>query len=386
MDEKRAKILIVDDNLKNIQVLGTILKEANYSVGFSTDGLQAVNLLKKKNDYELILLDVNMPVMNGYDTCRIIRNELFLTEIPIIFLTAHSEVENIIEGFEAGAQDYVRKPFNARELLVRVNTHLQLKYKNDEIKKMNQTLELKVAERTAELVSANKKLSMMDKAKSDLLTLLSHELRTPLTGIMGFAKLLSDSVNDEEQKLFVDYLLDSADRLLRFSETALLITSLKFKTYKFEFQQHNLTFLVDEVVNTFSKEIEEKKLAIIKNLVDSNISVSADMDLISIAFKNILDNAIKASPKNSTIIITVDVFDGNVLIKIKDEGTGFKEEAMSQLFELFSTTDILHHFEGLGLGLASVKLIMDIHKGKTDVKNSENGAEVSMSIPMLYNE
>ena len=135
MDELSAKqfnILVVDDNPKNIQVIGNILREVGYLVGFATEGQQALSLLKENNDYDLILLDVDMPVLNGYDTCKAIREDDSLKEIPVIFLTAFTDIENVIIGFEVGAQDYITKPFNSKVLLARVGTHLQLKHKTDE--------------------------------------------------------------------------------------------------------------------------------------------------------------------------------------------------------------------------------------------------------------
>jgi two-component system sensor histidine kinase/response regulator len=381
-EEKGAKVLIVDDNLKNIQVLGNILKEANYTIGFATDGRQALGFLKKTK-FELVLLDVNMPVMNGYETCKEIRKDQELKEIPVIFITANRDVENVVEGFEAGAQDYVTKPFNAKELLSRVNTQLQLKNQSDEIKKMNRRLERKVAERTAELVEANNKLSQLDKAKSDLLILLSHELRTPLSGILGFAQILLDGIKDDEQKEFVRLLIDSAKRLLNFSETALLITSLKLKTYNLEFRIHNLADHIDNSIKKLSAKIKEKNLALNKEIIDGDISVSADIDLIAIAFQNILENAVKASPENGNININISKNAGFVVIAVSDEGKGFSREAIDQLFEFFSTTDVMHHFEGYGLGLASVRLIMDIHNGKAVVRNLEKGAEVSLLLPLI---
>jgi len=380
-----AKVLIVDDNLKNIQILGSLLKNNGYMVGFATEGNQALGLLKHKNDFDLVLLDVKMPGMNGFETCNEIRKDNSLDEIPVIFLTAYGNEENIITGFEAGAQDYLTKPVNPKEFLVRVNTHIQLKKRRDQVNKMNHQLELKVAERTAALKEANKKLEVLDKAKTDFLSLLSHELRTPLTGILGFAQLLLESVKDEEQHQFIKMMIDSADRLLSFSETALLLTSLKIKTYNFEFKTQDASSIVNDTIAGFTKEITEKELTIIKNYTPKEISISIDEQLARQAIRNILSNAIKAAPAGSKIYISVMIENGNVITKIKDEGPGFSEEALSRLFELFSAADVMHHYEGFGLGLASVKFIMDVHKGKVVINNSTSGAEVCLSVPMVNN-
>lgn len=145
-NEQRFKVLIVDDNPKNIQVIGNILQVKNYIIGYATDGKQALNLLQKSPDYDIVLLDVNMPVMNGFEVCIEIRKDELLKNIPIIFITALTEVENVIKGFNIGAQDYITKPFKAKELLVRINTHLMLKYKSDQIQSYAKELEKKNAE------------------------------------------------------------------------------------------------------------------------------------------------------------------------------------------------------------------------------------------------
>src|SRR5665648_792049 len=120
---KDFKDLSVDDNPKNIQVIGSILMEANYEVGFAMDGKQALELLTESKDYDLVLLDVNMPVMNGFETCKAMRHTEFLREIPVIFLTALNEPENILTGFDVGGQDYVSKPVSYTHLRAHETRH-----------------------------------------------------------------------------------------------------------------------------------------------------------------------------------------------------------------------------------------------------------------------
>jgi CheY-like chemotaxis protein len=141
--EKQCKILVVDDNLINIKFIENILRKANYFVESALDGHQALILLKTTHNYDLILLDIDMPEINGFDVCKAIRKDELLKEVPVIFLTGFCDTDNIVTGFEVGAQDYITKPFNVKELLARVDTHIQLKQKSDQIKEMNQLLEYK---------------------------------------------------------------------------------------------------------------------------------------------------------------------------------------------------------------------------------------------------
>ena len=132
-DNKKYSVFIVDDNQKNIQVIGNVLQEAGYDVGFAINGKQALSILQKNNAYDLVLLDIDMPVMNGFEACVEIRKDEKLKDLPIIFLTAFSDSDNLVKGFDLGAQDYITKPFNSRELLVRVKTHVELKCQREQL-------------------------------------------------------------------------------------------------------------------------------------------------------------------------------------------------------------------------------------------------------------
>ena len=227
-ENKDFRILIVDDVPKNIQVLGNILINEEYQISYTQDGYHALSLIRK-NKFDLILLDIMMPEIDGYEVCKRIMANPETASIPIIFLTAKADKESVIKGFKYGASDYITKPFNPEELLSRVRTHLELKYKKEILENINFELEQKVQKRTAELSAANKKLLTLDKAKSDFLNIISHEIRTPLNGIQGLTDLLTDSMDKKQQLNYIESLKDASDRLVKFSETALLITSLSTK-------------------------------------------------------------------------------------------------------------------------------------------------------------
>ena len=166
------RILIVDDNSKNIQVLATVLAKNNYEVEYALRGKDAIEIVKSE-DFELILLDIMMPGMDGFDTCIALKKIENRKDIPVIFLTAKTEIESITRGFEIGGVDYITKPFNDKELLKRISTHLELKKSKEKLKEVNQWLEAQVEERTRELKSAkeelekaNNELTTMDKAKN----------------------------------------------------------------------------------------------------------------------------------------------------------------------------------------------------------------------------
>lgn len=381
--ERQFKILVVDDSLQNIQLLGNMLKIAGYEVGFATDGEQALKILHNQVIYDLKLLDIDMPVMNGFETCRIIRKDELLKEIPVIFLTAFTDSDKIIEGFEIGAQDYVTKPFHPSELLARVNTHLQLTYKTELLREVNNTLELKVEQRTAALTEANIKIARLDKAKSDFLMLISHEMRTPLNGIIGLTELLKDSASNPVQSEYIEYLVLSAAKLLKFSDSALLITNLQLKDYDFSREKQNLKHLLESILLQFEDKINNKNIQIIRKFSSEEWLIPADRELLEVSLKCILENAITFSPEGSEIVISIGKKNEEIQISIIDQGPGFAEESIAQSFESFNAADMAHHSEGFGLSLAAVKLIMDIHSGSIQIHNNKTGAQVSLCMPLI---
>ncbi len=376
---KDFKVLAVDDNPKNIQVIGSILMEANYEVGFAMDGKQALELLSESKDYDLVLLDVNMPVMNGFETCKAMRHNELLREIPVIFLTALNEPENILTGFDVGGQDYVSKPFNSKELLSRVKTHLDLKRSKDQLKMVNQWLEIKVKERTqdlqtanAELEIANNELIYLDKAKGDFLEKLSHEIRAPLAGIMGFITVLQNEMNPTELLELLKYLDVSAARLERFTTISMLITELRTKMTSLNREEVKVDDLIEFARQRQSDQIQLRNMSVIIDGAVDTITINGERNLLEICFESLMDNALKYSPGGSKMTISVKLFNGQVICTFIDEGRKFTSETLTKIYDLLSLKD--KQFEdNEALDIALVNLIMNSHLGKMEVTNNDNG-------------
>lgn len=375
---KDFKVLAVDDNLKNIQVIGSILTEANYEVGFAMDGKQALDLLLESNDYDLVLLDINMPVMNGIETCKAMHRNKLLREIPVIFLTALNEPDNILAGFDAGGQDYVTKPFNAKELLSRVKTHLDLKRSKDQLKMVNQWLEIKVKERTLELQQANAQLEianneliLLDKIKADFLEKLSQEIRAPLAGIMGFITVLQEHINPSELLELLKYLDVSAARLERFTTMSLLITELRTKTTALIKEDVLVNELITYVIERQAEQIQLKNISVITDCTPDHIIIRGQRNLLETCFENLLDNALKYSLVGSKFSIGIKLEDDLTICTFTDQGRSFKEETLKKIYGL-SSGNHLPFEENEALDISLVNLIMEAHEGKMEVFNNEN--------------
>lgn len=380
METNKKLIMIIDDVPKNIQVLANILDEQNYEIAFADNGHLALQILNNVKP-DLILLDVMMPEMDGYELCTILKNSDDLKDIPIIFLTAKNDTDSIVKSFDIGAADYLTKPFNSSELLARVKTQLALSESKRKLKDINQLLEQKVNEKTIELRLANEKLNKLDKAKNYLLGLLSHELLTPITQIKSAISLLKlSNENDDE---IIDFLENSVAWIEKIATISKLITALKAEKYEMKLTEFCLCNLLDEVLYNFSEKFNEKQIKIISNHNDNKLLVKADYYLLNLFFNFVIDNAIKFSKINGEIKIDINQNEKECIISIIDSGNGFTKEYLENQFEFFNSDNLLHHKQGLGLSLAASKMIFESHGGKLILGNIENnGAIVTAILPL----
>lgn len=376
---KQYNILVVDDVAKNIQVLGSILSADHYRVAYATNGQDALKLVGL-NNFDCILLDVMMPGMDGFEVCRLLKQNPRTTEIPVIFLTAKNDQESVLKGFQLGAQDYVTKPFSSPELIIRVKTHIELMERRKELVDLNLHLEDKVHQRTLELEKANRQLANLENAKSEFLNIISHELRTPLNGITGLTSLLDQTLLDREQQEYITFLKQASNRLVRFSDIALLITSLQTKNSRFELLSSSIEVMFEMAIDAIEPILNEKNIQI-DTLIDiPGLSVLCDADLIRKSIELIVENAISNLGDNSKIWIEAFDEGGKIHISVRDNGPGFADDLLFNVKNDLAAGG-LTTYESLGLSLAAVKLIMKIHNGQIVVGNNipSGGAFVTLS-------
>ncbi len=366
-----SRILIVDDNPRNIEILGKTLKNHNYIVEFAMDGKGALEWIRNQM-FDLILLDIMMPGLSGFEVCKKLRSIPKYDDVPVIFLTAEIDKKSIVKGLELGAQDYITKPFDIQELMARVRTQLELRHSREKLKSVNQWLEEKVNERTEQLKKANQELLSLDNAKAEFLDIISHEIRTPLNGIIGPLQLLKERNKTGDLSQLINILDISVTRLERFSMAALTITNLRTKRHTVSKQPVKIEKLVDDSLMELNEKIRNKNLRVTKKMNSGEQVISGDFNLLKICIVNILLNAIKYSDTGGEITVQIRREDSEISCDISDQGPGFSEEALQKLFRLFAPGE-QHIDKNIGLDLALAKMIIDAHDGKIEASNNKGG-------------
>ena len=381
-----AKILLVDDAPENIDTLGALLSEYKRTVALS--GQRTIELAHKEPKPDLILLDVVMPDMDGYEVCKRLRKSKDTKDIPIIFITSRTEPDSILEGFRIGAQDYVTKPFDAGELLARVKTQLEIVENRKKLQSVNSWLEESVNQRTTELRLANqalqrakKELENLDTSKSEFLSIISHEIRTPLNGIIGGLSLLKEQEVSEETLEFIGLLDESVQRLESFSISAFSISELKTRgPDALRKAPLDLAAFTREILDARSAMIDEKCLLVDFTQPTGAFDINGDGQFLKKAVLAVLDNAIRHSPVGGTISVRIEQESRHAKLRILDEGQGFGDRWLHKLDFLASEN---HVDQNPGLGLYLSSLILKNHDGELRYgNNAGKGAYIEFLLPI----
>ncbi len=376
-------ILIADDLPLNIQTLKSVLLSENYKVEEAKNGKEALDLALEK-DFDIILLDIVMPRMNGFEVCRRLKLEKSKKDIPIIFLTAETDIDSVVTGLELGAVDYVCKPFNTIELLARVKTHITLRVLNNSLQK-----EIEERKKTEKLLRANElHLKKINATKDKIFSIIINDLSEPVSKLFSNTEFLSfyykklDRYKIEEK---MEELTLSSIRLKRLFEN--IVTWSRSQKNKISFFPKNVNFhkILSSNLEIFEKIILQKSLKINVN-IDKNIFVFADENMLSIILKNLISNAIKFSFENKEIDIFTKKTGNFLKISIEDYGIGIKKIDIKNLFKI----DTQYHKignnteEGAGLGLIICKEFIEINKGEIFLESEiKKGSKFTFTLPCL---
>jgi signal transduction histidine kinase len=371
------KILVVDDNHDNVDLVTDIL-EGDYDMIKAYDGPSCLELARTVEP-DLILLDVQMPGMTGFDVIKKLRMEAVTSEIPVIFLTAHYlDTDRIVLGLELGAFDYLTKPIDDEILQAKINVIARIKRAEDAVK--NQKAELE--EKNLQLIEA-------DRVKSEFLAIMSHEIRTPINGILGYADLLVDTALNENQSEYVNIIETSGRNLLDLINNILDYSKFESGGVDLDVAPFVLDHLVVEALELFMVKAKEKKLELSYELKSGAEGVFlGDVHRIRQVLLNLVNNAVKFTDKGS-VKVTVDTKkteeDGRweLAFAISDTGIGIPEEKRERLFKAFSQVDssTTRRHGGTGLGLVICKRIVERMGGEISVRSEEGkGSEFLFTI------
>lgn len=359
----KPRILIIDDTPGIIHILSGIL-EKDYTIMVAKNGQRGLQRALSKPAPDLILLDIIMPEMNGYDVCKELKANAATRDIPVIFITVMGEEENEAQGFEVGAVDYITKPFNPEVVKARLHTHLELKQHRDE-------LEILVKARTAELELANKKAEDAHAAKSRFLSCMSHELRTPMNGVVSMAELLLSMDLETEYAEFIEIIRSSAYAQLSVIEDILSYASLAAGLEQIELLEFSLKRLTEKVFAMFAVAAFEKNIQL-------NLNISPDLPELYIGdakklrqvLVHLVGNAIKFTPSGSVNLEVrgIEHSGSHIILEfaVIDTGIGIPSNKYNALFQSFSQLSSGHNrrYGGTGIGLTNARELIHIMKGE----------------------
>lgn len=393
---RRHKILIVDDEYINQRVLENYLIQNNNFVLKASTGKEAIELINENEDLDLVIMDMMLPDLLGYEVNKIIREKHSLFKLPILMMTADQRAENLVISFESGSNDHLIKPFNKEELWSRVNTLLTLK---DSVHEALLLVE-EVTKANEEIVSLNiennentkkvEELMEYDKIKTEFFTNISHELKTPLNVITSTIQLLmyldeSKNLGDERIKYYFSIMNQNALRLLRLINNIIDVTKVEGNYLHFNLTNGNIINVVEELVQSVAEFIGSKGIEVIFDTEVEERIIAFDEEKIERIILNILSNAVKFTEKNGSIFVNVYDKEDFIEISIKDTGIGIPKDKLDYIFERFAQVDksITRKSEGSGIGLALVKSLVELHGGTISV-NSElgKGSEFIITLPV----
>jgi len=364
MKSDEYSVLIVDDVPKNIQLLGSILKEENYELEFATSGKEALDWLDTR-PFDLVLLDIMMPEMDGYEVCRRIKENPALKEVSVIFLTAKTDPQSIIQGFETGAVDYITKPYNRKELLMRVRTHLTLQ-------KQRRQLEQSTA------------------FEKKVFSIIGHDLRSPIGNIRTYidAFLLVHDEMDESTILLLKDLYLLSDNAFNLLENLMNWAKSQSGGIVCHPQKADISGLIKSVLPLFNMQADSKNIRL-RFTGSEEVTGIFDTELISVVIRNLISNALKFTPHGGAVTLKTyyeknKTGENRVYFDVSDTGNGMPPEIVENLLykSVHFTTYGTDNEKGSGLGFQLCKEFVAMNSGQIEIESSPGaGSTFRISLP-----
>ncbi len=361
MSNEVGRILIIDDLSRNIQVVANILREDDYIVAYARNGADGISLLRE-SIFDLVLLDIMMPEMDGYEVCRRIKEDPEIAPVPVIFITAKNEAADILKGLRLGAVDYISKPFNPAELLYRVKTHIELKQNRDRLQELN---------------------LMKDRFAS----IMAHDIKGSFHAILGLTEVLRsryDTSSEECRREYIENIFNSSHHLYSLLENILEWSKLQMGHVSVFPQKLNVKKITDESLAIFSDDAVSKNI-IFETDIGSSAVVYADENMVRSILRNLISNAVKFSFSGEKVTVAAEEESGMLRIDVIDSGVGIEPEIKSKLFQFRQSASRTGTADerGTGMGLVLTRDLVEINSGKLEISdNPEGGTIASVSIPI----
>jgi two-component system sensor histidine kinase/response regulator len=357
---EKATVLVVDDAAENLALLRGLLRDT-YRIQVANSGARAL-AVAAASPPDLILLDIMMPDLDGYEVCRRLRADPALRDVPVIFVTGLSETLDKVRAFAAGGVDFVTKPFQAEEVHARVATHLGLRGMRQALERQN-----------LELESNNARLRELESLREGLTRMIVHDLRQPLTGLIGYLDLVVPHVEDRPNaQRFVSRAQHNAARLLKMINDLLDVAKLEEGKYPLRREAASPRALAEEAVATVASLNPRCRLQVAADAAPA--ALDCDPDLVRRVITNLVTNALQFCRDDGLVRVTVEARDGGTGFAVSDEGPGIPAALWGRIFEKFGAPTIPGQRKRLstGLGLAFCRLAVEAHGGRIGL-NSEEG-------------
>ncbi len=354
--ERTPSILIVDDTPANLHLLTGMLKDLGYKVRSVSDGQFALRTAKH-DPPDLILLDVMMPDMNGYEVCSLLKADDELSDIPVIFISALNETMDKVKAFQVGGLDYITKPFQLGEVQARVATHLEL-HKQRRL-----------------LQESYEQLRKLEELRDNLVHMIVHDMRSPLTSMKGFLELL-DMVEGEalstDGREYVSIVSKSTDNLIELTTTLLDVSKIEAGEMPIELSECHPASIIRTVVDRLESLRKQRNVSV--EGPDETVTVRADAKMLDRIMQNLLGNALKFTPDHGSITVGFSVDSSGLHVYVRDNGPGIPVESRERIFEKFGQASQNKNLQqySTGLGLTFCKLAVEAHGGSIGV-DSELG-------------
>jgi len=368
MSDKQADILVVDDTPSNLDLLTEILKSNGYKVRPVTGGVAALQVAKNQPP-DLILLDINMPGMNGYEVCQRLKADEVLKGIPVLFISALGDTADKVTAFQCGGVDYITKPFWTEEVLARVTTHLRLRQLQLEVESHNAHLEETVRIRTREITEAHVRLAILDNAKSDFLSLISHELLTPINGLFELTSYVLEECQSHPISGSLPQLVESSQNKIRtFLDDAQLLTHIQVHDKAFSQANASLDLVLKQAVENTCDHAASRGITF-DPLPEYSHLVLGTAELLTKALEALLEAAVKFSKSGEAIRFLLSSSDTDVALIISTIGSHAPEAVLPHFFDILAMENDLIPPGFLGLRMPVAQRIISIYNGSVTVDN-----------------